>query len=201
MQVLWRLPQLMNCTGIILKKNKKKQGSLINTQAWESVWPHWPQHLVYSSKRSSSRSGKGSSPQKRSRSPSSSPERRQKHSRSRSSSGGRKRRRSRSRSSERFGFLWNTTMALIVVSQLLACLQEFIFTEHVQLCPFFFLLFFLASVTVLIRQGKCWDPVLITPLSSHDVHVIAGAVGSLLDPPVLVPVQKRNSYKQTVLKQ
>ncbi|XP_029684093.1 zinc finger Ran-binding domain-containing protein 2 isoform X1 [Takifugu rubripes] len=64
--------------------------------------------------RSSSRSGKGSSPQKRSRSPSSSPEGRQKRSRSRSSSGGRKRRRSRSRSSERFGFLWNTTLPLIV---------------------------------------------------------------------------------------
>ncbi|XP_075878769.1 zinc finger Ran-binding domain-containing protein 2 isoform X1 [Nelusetta ayraudi] len=89
--------------------------------------------------RSSSRSGKGSSPQKRSRSPSSSPERRQKRSRSRSSSGGRKRRRSRSRSSERFGFLWNTTMALIVVSQLLACLREFRFTQHVLMCcPFFF---------------------------------------------------------------
>uniref|UniRef100_A0A1A7XR09 Zinc finger Ran-binding domain-containing protein 2 n=1 Tax=Iconisemion striatum TaxID=60296 RepID=A0A1A7XR09_9TELE len=69
--------------------------------------------------RSSSRSGKGSSPQKRSRTPSSSPERGQKRSRSRSSSGGRKRRRSRSHSSERFGFLWNTTMALIITSHLL----------------------------------------------------------------------------------
>uniref|UniRef100_A0A3Q4I7B6 Zinc finger Ran-binding domain-containing protein 2 n=1 Tax=Neolamprologus brichardi TaxID=32507 RepID=A0A3Q4I7B6_NEOBR len=79
--------------------------------------------------RSSSRSGKGSSPRKRSRSPSSSPERRQKRSRSRSSSGGRKRRRSRSRSSERFGFLWNTTMALIVVSHVSPGLWEFSFTE------------------------------------------------------------------------
>ncbi|XP_013855379.1 zinc finger Ran-binding domain-containing protein 2 isoform X1 [Austrofundulus limnaeus] len=69
--------------------------------------------------RSSSRSGKGSSPRKRSPSPSSSPERGQKRSRSRSSSGGRKRRRSRSHSSERFGFLWNTTMALIIASHLL----------------------------------------------------------------------------------
>lgn len=100
--VLWRLSRLMNDTSTALTKKR----SLINTQAWKSLWPHWPQHLVYSSKRSSSRSGKGSSPQKRSRSPSSSPERRQKRSRSRSSSGGRKRRRSRSRSSERFGFLW-----------------------------------------------------------------------------------------------
>ncbi|XP_030583867.1 zinc finger Ran-binding domain-containing protein 2 isoform X2 [Archocentrus centrarchus] len=79
--------------------------------------------------RSSSRSGKGSSPRKRSHSPSSSPERRQKRSRSRSSSGGRKRRRSRSRSSERFGFLWNTTMALIVISHLSPRLWEFRFTE------------------------------------------------------------------------
>lgn len=81
-------------------------------------WSCWPQCLVYPSKRSSSRSGKGSSPQKRSRSPSpsSSPEGGQKRSRSRSSSGGRKRRRSRSRSSERFGFLWNTTLPLIVDS-------------------------------------------------------------------------------------
>ncbi|XP_062280348.1 zinc finger Ran-binding domain-containing protein 2 isoform X2 [Scomber scombrus] len=79
--------------------------------------------------RSSSRSGKGSSPRKRSRSPSSSPERRQKRSRSRSSSGGRKRRRSRSRSSERFGFLWNTTMALIIISHLSPRLWEFKFTE------------------------------------------------------------------------
>ncbi|XP_023809952.1 zinc finger Ran-binding domain-containing protein 2 isoform X1 [Oryzias latipes] len=70
--------------------------------------------------RSSSGSGKGSSPRKRSRSASSSPEGGQKRSRSRSSSGGRKRRRSRSHSSERFGFLWNTTMALIVISHLLA---------------------------------------------------------------------------------
>ncbi|KAM8746034.1 zinc finger Ran-binding domain-containing protein 2 isoform X1 [Acanthopagrus latus] len=79
--------------------------------------------------RSSSRSGKGSSPRKRSRSPSSSPERRQKRSRSRSSSGGRKRRRSRSRSSERFGFLWNTTMALLIISHLSPRLWEFSFTE------------------------------------------------------------------------
>ncbi|XP_019936975.1 zinc finger Ran-binding domain-containing protein 2 isoform X1 [Paralichthys olivaceus] len=70
--------------------------------------------------RSSSRSGKGSSPRKRSRSPSSSPERKQKRSRSRSSSGGRKRRRSRSRSSERFGFLRNTTLALIIIISRLA---------------------------------------------------------------------------------
>lgn len=66
--------------------------------------PFWPQCLVYPSKRSSSRSGKGSSPRKRSVSLPSSPEGGQKRSRSRSSSGGRKRRRSRSRSSERFGF-------------------------------------------------------------------------------------------------
>ncbi|KAG7514154.1 zinc finger Ran-binding domain-containing protein 2 isoform X1 [Solea senegalensis] len=78
--------------------------------------------------RSSSRSGKGSSPRKRSRSPSSSPERGQKRSRSRSSSGGRKRRRSRSHSSERFGFLWNTTMALIVISHQMPRLSEFIET-------------------------------------------------------------------------
>ncbi|XP_043985516.1 zinc finger Ran-binding domain-containing protein 2 isoform X2 [Gambusia affinis] len=74
--------------------------------------------------RSSSRSGKGSSPHKRSRSPSSSPERSQKRSRSRSSSGGRKRRRSRSHSSERFGFLWNTTMALIIIRPQLDRLRE-----------------------------------------------------------------------------
>ncbi|XP_029939177.1 zinc finger Ran-binding domain-containing protein 2 isoform X2 [Salarias fasciatus] len=79
--------------------------------------------------RSSSRSGKGSSPRKRSHSPSSSPERGQKHSRSRSSSGGRKRRRSRSRSSERFGFLWNTTMALIIISHLSPGFWESRFTE------------------------------------------------------------------------
>ncbi|XP_076582194.1 zinc finger Ran-binding domain-containing protein 2 isoform X1 [Chaetodon auriga] len=79
--------------------------------------------------RSSSRSGKGSSPQKRSRSPSSSPERRQKRSRSKSSSGGRKRRRSRSRSSERFGFLWNTTLALIFIRQLSPRLWDFRCTE------------------------------------------------------------------------
>ncbi|XP_032427585.1 zinc finger Ran-binding domain-containing protein 2 isoform X1 [Xiphophorus hellerii] len=84
--------------------------------------------------RSSSRSGKGSSPQKRSRSPSSSPERRQKRSRSRSSSGGRKRRRSRSHSSERFGFLWNTTMALIIIRPLLDRLREIRFTN---LCSHF----------------------------------------------------------------
>ncbi|XP_033821308.1 zinc finger Ran-binding domain-containing protein 2 isoform X1 [Periophthalmus magnuspinnatus] len=64
--------------------------------------------------RSSSRSGKGSS-RKASRSPSSSPERTLKRSRSRSSSGGRKRRRSRSHSSERFGFMWNTTVAQIIL--------------------------------------------------------------------------------------
>ncbi|XP_062306491.1 zinc finger Ran-binding domain-containing protein 2 isoform X2 [Osmerus eperlanus] len=58
---------------------------------------------------SRSSSGKGSS-QKRSHSSSSSPEGGKKRSRSRSSSGGRKKRRSRSGSSERFGFLWNTTM-------------------------------------------------------------------------------------------
>ncbi|XP_014826774.1 PREDICTED: zinc finger Ran-binding domain-containing protein 2 isoform X1 [Poecilia mexicana] len=79
--------------------------------------------------RSSSRSGKGSSPQKRSRSPSSSPERGQKRSRSRSSSGGRKRRRSRSHSSERFGFLWNTTMAMIIIRPLLDRLREIRFTS------------------------------------------------------------------------
>ncbi|XP_030290091.1 zinc finger Ran-binding domain-containing protein 2 isoform X1 [Sparus aurata] len=88
--------------------------------------------------RSSSRSGKGSSPRKRSRSPSSSPERRQKRSRSRSSSGGRKRRRSRSRSSERFGFLWNTTMALLIISHLSPRLWEFSFTE---ICSQFALLY------------------------------------------------------------
>lgn len=84
---------------------------LLFRKAWQILLnlvlgPHWPQYLVYSSKRSSSRSGKDSNPPKRSRSPSSSPERAQKRSRSRSSSGGRKRRRSRSRSSERFGLLW-----------------------------------------------------------------------------------------------
>ncbi|XP_047231468.1 zinc finger Ran-binding domain-containing protein 2 isoform X2 [Girardinichthys multiradiatus] len=79
--------------------------------------------------RSSSRSGKGSSPQKRSCSSSSSPERGQKRSRSRSSSGGRKRRRSRSHSSERFGFKWNTTMALIIISPLLDRLWEIRFTK------------------------------------------------------------------------
>ncbi|XP_072294519.1 zinc finger Ran-binding domain-containing protein 2 isoform X1 [Eucyclogobius newberryi] len=68
--------------------------------------------------RSSSRSGKGSS-QKASRSPSSSPERTLKRSRSRSSSEGRKRRRSRSHSSERFGFMWNTTVAQIILRRLL----------------------------------------------------------------------------------
>ncbi|XP_068563566.1 zinc finger Ran-binding domain-containing protein 2 isoform X2 [Cebidichthys violaceus] len=88
--------------------------------------------------RSSSRSGKGSSPPKRSRSPSSSPERGQKRSRSRSSSGERKRRRSRSHSSERFGFLWNTTMALSNISHLSPRLREFRFTE---ICSHFALLF------------------------------------------------------------
>lgn len=152
-------------------------------------WPHWPHHLVYSSKRSSSRSGKGSSPQKRSRSPSSSPERRTKHSRSRSSSGGRKRRRSRSRSSERFGFLWNTTMALIVVSQLLAHLREFKFTEPVLLCHviFFFSFYYCTKLNVFVRF--CWPC-----SSSPGVHVIAGAADSPLDPPILAPVQKRNNY-------
>ncbi|CAN9500361.1 unnamed protein product [Ophioblennius macclurei] len=97
--------------------------------------------------RSSSRSGKGSSPRKRSHSPSSSPERGQKHSRSRSSSGGRKRRRSRSRSSERFGFLWNTTMALIILSHLSPGLWELKFTRDIlTLCHvvmFFFVCLFL----------------------------------------------------------
>ncbi|XP_038157605.1 zinc finger Ran-binding domain-containing protein 2-like isoform X1 [Cyprinodon tularosa] len=84
--------------------------------------------------RSSSRSGKGSSPHKRSRTPSSSPERTRKRSRSRSSSGGRKRRRSRSHSSERFGFLWNTTVALIIIRPLKDRLSEIRFTN---VCPFF----------------------------------------------------------------
>ncbi|KAF3690841.1 Zinc finger Ran-binding domain-containing protein 2 Zinc finger protein 265 [Channa argus] len=92
--------------------------------------------------RSSSRSGKGSSPRKRSRSPSSSPERSQKRSRSRSSSEGRKRRRSRSRSSERFGFLWNTTMALITISHLPPCLWEFKFTKYVHILPRFLCVIF-----------------------------------------------------------
>ncbi|XP_059197712.1 zinc finger Ran-binding domain-containing protein 2 isoform X1 [Centropristis striata] len=92
--------------------------------------------------RSSSRSGKGSSPRKRSRSPSSSPERGQKRSRSRSSSGERKRRRSRSHSSERFGFLWNTTMALIIISHLSPRLWEFIFTEKYSHLLYIYLFFF-----------------------------------------------------------
>lgn len=84
-------------------------------------------------------------------------------------------------------------MALIVVSQLPACLREFRLTEFVLLCS--------RSVLVLIRIGKCkcLDALWLTPLSSPDVHVIAGAVDSLLDPPILVPVQKRN--RETVLKQ
>ncbi|XP_063748151.1 zinc finger Ran-binding domain-containing protein 2 isoform X1 [Eleginops maclovinus] len=106
--------------------------------------------------RSSSRSGKGSSPRKRSRSPSSSPEKGQKRSRSRSSSGERKRKRSRSRSSERFGFLWNTTMALILISHLSPRLWEFRFTEMSS--HFVLLLFFIHFLTMYLFQeciGKC----------------------------------------------
>lgn len=147
-------------------------------------WLCWPQCLVYPSKRSSSRSGKGSSPQKRSRSPSSSPEGRQKRSRSRSSSGGRKRRRSRSCSSERFGFLWNTTLPLIVDS----------FPHYQPNAP---------SLVNLIRRGCCsffllhvWSSALTAQLTCFFpvvCHVISGPRASHPDPPVLAPAQKRNN--------
>ncbi|XP_029003543.1 zinc finger Ran-binding domain-containing protein 2 isoform X1 [Betta splendens] len=138
--------------------------------------------------RSSSRSGKGSSPRKRSRSPSSSPERSQKRSRSRSSSGGRKRRRSRSRSSERFGFLWNTTMALIFIRRLALFLG--IDRKRVYILSALYLenvtLYFLCTHNKMSVAGPA-D--FILPM----VFVISGAVAIPLDPPILAPVQKRNN--------
>ncbi|KAM8888136.1 zinc finger Ran-binding domain-containing protein 2 isoform 1-T1 [Synchiropus picturatus] len=129
--------------------------------------------------RSSSRSGKGSSPQKRSRSPSSSPERTQKRSRSRSSSGGRKRRRSRSHSSERFGFLWNTTMPL--TSFVVTHLSPGLLSGR--------LLF--SRLISIIHELSCLPKTNSPPLPSV-LCVISGAATSPPDPPALLPAQKRN---------